>query len=1470
MKNKIKAVPTLFLGLCCFSLSTSSSFALEPIRFDDLAPNLQAELSEIDNNFGTGDKNIVYELKKDENNNLIFEDITGTSPTEGSYTIQFNYPSSETVRVIVAQTDVIDKIEGTYYNIPSVWSGGALVNLGEIDTISGDFVQNYVPNTGGNRGGAIYNNPDKIINHIRGNFIGNYIIGGKGHGGAIGNDGIIQDIEGNFISNYVNSSTGQAYGGAILNYGAINSINGLFVGNYIDTVGSSRYLVAGGAIYNGSLNTMDKIQGTFINNYINTQLSQAAGGVLHNSFSSVVNLIQGNFVGNYVFSKTTLAAGGVIANKDDAIINLIQGTFSDNYAASQDYGGQGGAINNNGTNSYIKEINATFINNHATGLKSAFGGAIVNRSTIDKINSDFIGNYTHVVDNYTRGGAILNSSPPDSIIKEINGNFIKNSVKSDNGGGYGGAISNGGEIDTINGNFEENQAITTGTGNTAGGALFNNGTINSIYGTFIKNSTIANTNQTIGGAIAFSGGTTNLIQGNFNENNIYTLSGIASGGAIGINNSTVNTIEGIFTKNSAISEDNLARGGAIMSNKPFEIINSTFRDNFAQSGTNSALGGAIMALNTDITIKADNGTTLFSGNYTKSSDVIEENAIYINNGSLNLISNNNGSIIFDDTIDGENSYSISIDGDILSNVEFNNLVKNASITLDNTRLHLGVTDEENNTSNVLATSDIQINSGMVDTIDNKYTNYNIQNLTSNNGGKFNIDLDLSKEIQNSDTFTVGENSTGKITLSSFNVIPSKNDSTYIIQVIKAQNDNIQLDFDPNKVINQIGANATSDTIIAESFDLYTTNTRNDSIIVKGMKDTFAEWSNFDTVEDKTFTFVDSSTKFLSEDLSELKGNNITINGVNTTINANNKEFLHKITSEQKISLNNISLINGKEIDNKGEIALNNVNLTSDIVNDNLISASGTTKFEGEIQNNANLNIENAKATFNNSIMGNGNIAIVDSSVNLNNKVQNQNIEITNSDVVVSNSKDFINNSLEINSGNFNVQNLELNNLYLNNLSLTDGTINIISTDADLQNSRMGNIQANSYGINPRGKINVNNINLLSDAKENLTSIKFADYEIQNNIENNVEEITGPIYKYNVSYNTTDEGGYFNFSKGANGSGNTYQAFNPAVFSGAVSSQIGGFLAQSEIQQQGFFFLDKNMKYTKAQRLAMKKENHYAISEGSALYIPKESYKIIPYTTFEKVNLRGGVSVDSISYGTLVGSDSEIYKLKKGFKGVFSPFIGYNGSHQNYDGISTYQNGGFIGATGTLFKNNFFTALTTSAGASTGSASTSFGSDNFTMLTAGIASKTGYNFEFQEGKFILQPSLYLGYSFVNTFDYTTSQNVKIKSDPLHAIQIIPAITFISNTKNGWQPYATVNMVFNAMDKSKFSANDINLPNLSVKPYVQYGVGIQKKWKDRFTAFGQAIVRNGGRNGVSLMFGMNFALGKDYSKKKNTNL
>ena len=312
-------------------------------------------------------------------------------------------------------------------------------------------------------------------------------------------------------------------------------------------------------------------------------------------------------------------------------------------------------------------------------------------------------------------------------------------------------------------------------------------------------------------------------------------------------------------------------------------------------------------------------------------------------------------------------------------------------------------------------------------------------------------------------------------------------------------------------------------------------------------------------------------------------------------------------------------------------------------------------------------------------------------------------------------------------------------------------------------------------------------------------------------------------------------------------------------------------------QYAFNHLDTYTKIPKFDRLTlMNNQNRYAfastdyndnLNSSLRLYNLRENRTsnqgawIRPYAAFESVPLKNGPKVDSITYGTFLGYDSNFHEHKHGWHSVWSTYLGYQGGVVDYKGVSATLNGGVIGLTDTFYKNNFWTAVTLTGGAMLADISTRYGHEDATSLAAALATKTGYNFEFKDGKYILQPIFKASYTFANMLDYRNSAGVRIDAKPLHTVQLNPSLRFIVNCKNGWQPYARVGMVWNLLNETNVNAGGYHLPEMHIKPYVEYGLGIQKLYNHRFTGFGQAMVRNGGRNGIAITLGFRYAIGRD---------
>ena len=1372
--------------------------------------------------------------------------------------------------------------------------GGAILNYRSIGNITGDFIGNYVSSTENDaRGGAIANYWS--IGNITGDFIGNYASSTENvaYGGAIFNSGTIGDITGDFIGNYA-SGKSNAYGGAIDNRGTIGDITGDFIGNYAS---STEDYVQGGAIYNDE-GTIGNITGDFIGNYASSTKANAYGGAIYNdspNSTTTIGDITGDFIGNYASSTNSYAYGGAIFNASSnstATIGDITGDFIGNYVSAPKDSAYGGAIYNNSSTgtATIGDITGDFIGNYASGKSNAYGGAIYTNhydatTTIGDITGDFIGNYALSTKKNACGGAIFNATDyGTATIGDITGDFIGNYAISTNSRVYGGVIYNQGTIGNITGDFIGNYA--SGESFADGGAIYNDeGTIGNITGDFIGNYASSTNSYAYGGAI-------------YNEVNLYKKNAIGD-------------ITGDFIGNYASSTNSYAYGGAIYNNTSIGQLSDegnltggiygSFTGNYAETTSNFylALGGAVYTRK-DMNFIADGNTITFKDNYTKDSRGVIPNAIFVETSSnssptISLIANNSGKILFYDQIDGgkvsgttidrTNHYNLSLTGDGSSTIGLYNDITNANITSDNVS---------------------------IDFINNDTKNYDVVSFNANNT-KLNIDVDLTNKT--SDKITTSNTSTGTVVINSVNFIGATEEAI-TVQVINnnADDSNLQLALGDNihtvdNILNTLTDNVFNDDVFMQEdgINITTTNTANDSLIIYRDKiyDTLELITSKESSGVRNFTFQTADTYNLSQNLSPVTEGTLNINGTDagSVINANG-HTLFDLQNNTTLNISNTTLDNAKDFAINGQnpnavISLTNSSVSNtdgtginSNVNINITADNGKSEFSGnktaiKMNNNSGIislnSINNGNITVNDIIDGSSGYSVnfngdKTSNITINNDIKNAVISLDDTNLYLGREDVFSQSSaLNLNSGNLYLTNNAIGNARVPLLSL-NGTTNL-SVDVDLENEIMDRVTADNYNIADDAVLNVEYLNLISTTEKNNVKILFADEQLSENVQytgdspisyKGTNTVYSPIYKYDVEYSVNEDDGlgYFWFNRAGGGSGNPSDAFNPTVLAQPAAAQSGGQAVISETMHFAFQHADTFSILPSSVRLSIlnNSDNRYAINDTVPFYsrVNNKGFWVRPFTTFESMDLKNGPNVDAVTYGTLIGFDTDFQEFGHGWYGVTSGYVGYNGASLSYSGVDTIMNGGLLGTTQTFYKGNFFSAITLTAGGSAGSSSSKWGSEDFAMLLAGIGSKTGYNIEFNDGKFIVQPLLALNYSFVNTFDYTNAQGVSIKSDPVHNLQINPAIRLIGNLKNGWQPYASVGMVWNVLNSSHVTANDIILPKMSVKPYVEYGLGVQKNWSEKFSAFLQAMVRNGGRTGVALSAGFRWAIGEEPSK------
>ena len=1496
---------------------------------------------------------------------------------EGADLIGFNFynlsNSSETGGAINNQSGYSIGNIASYFieNYTPKGNGGAIYNAGQINSITGDFVQNYATINTSSFGGAISNtNKTGIIGSITSNFIANYVTSSSDvHGGAIHNNYSIGSINGDFIGNYTSSSNNHSYGGAISNRqnGKITDITGNFIGNYtyssadyIDPLNGSKN-ANGGAIANyQDTSTIGHLVGSFIANYALSDNNSANGGAIYNATKgATIGAIIADFIGNYAQGDVS-AQGGAIYNNigttTTARIGSIIGDFKGNHVQSASGGALGGAIYNENTGSgtviaHIGEIYGNFEGNYAYG-DYANGGAIYSsKAIIDSITGNFENNYAIGDDTvYTGGGAVYNI---DSNITFIDSSFLNNATN-----GYGGAIANmqhDNYVQTVINIIAQNQDVEF-TGNTQyadiseqdGIFVVENGESNAIYNeatvnlnakedysiTFNDNIdgnagqiNINSDTENMGGNYIFnsdvSGNTINLqndgtitvgstgslnLDGLTNDDNHGTLNAIndtaqdLSLGAVDLNSDLNFAMDLDISYTSNIQSDTITVDGA----------NST--GNIVISDINLTGGINIEDLEEDFNITqqilygADEYTTITLG-----SDVLDE---YNGTKTRETTGSDEWSgpdINWNDDFGGYTitttiESSISVTGSDSSNILQDSITWAVHVS-EGDKVYTDKADNLALVNQFETTSERNFN---FDTADDEYTVIKdsgttaggklvINGVQNDNGQKSTIN-GTDSDGQRHNLFDITSNQTTVVEINNTQIIGADTVATVGTGNTLALN-NVDIKDNINSIVNNGNLDLTGNNLIDSAisnatasdgtFNLIsgTTTIGNNANVEQGtIKTAAASLLAIDgtvTVTDQldnlgTINVGNTGTLNLNGHNLEITGNivnnnQLNIDGSGTTTNSgtisNNSNMVVSSTfdntgtiegtdgslTNQSDNFNNQSTINQKTFVNDGIATNNGIISAAEITNNNTLTTNSETLIsDSAINNNGTLNYISGSKTIN-DITGNstGNVNISTGGIfTINNTISGTQLSLNNSILRFGQNADISQASaFNVNGGAIDVNDNHLTNTNLGNVNLNEKSD--LAIDFNLSTLQSDTFDANI--TNNGGIFNVSNINFIGAPTQGDIRIHLGDTTNlgRDNVTSDYFELPSimtAIKKFSGSISD----GWLTY----NGAGNKFDDFNPSVVATPIASLVGGMLNQSQVLQDSFYHMERYTKYSLAERTAAEKSARKAASATHQKALPEtaSSMWIKPYGGYEKVDLKNGTEISNTTYGMLYGADTELNDFGNGYKAIVSAFIGYNGGHQSYKNVKINQTGGVLGFTGTLYKDNFFTGITVSTGASSNKASTSYGKDKFSVLTTGIANKTGYNFEFAQGRLIVQPSVFLGFMSVNTSDYKNSAHVKIKSENLNAVQIAPGVEAIANLENNWQPYLGMNIMYNIMDKTQAYADEYLLPEMSVKPYIQYGAGVQKSWGNKFTAFCETTIKNGGRTGVALQTGFRWTFGE----------
>lgn len=1150
-----------------------------------------------------------------------------------------------------------------------------------------------------------------------------------------------------------------------------------------------------------------------------------------------------------------LSWGGAMYNEGTLILDNV--TFNNDIAKTPKAVGGGAmalvATNGNPVSTTIK--NSTFTNNstESNPVYENNGGAIYVYGTSSKLVGDntlkisdslFESNHT----NKTGGAIGVNNLGPSNFEIEIKDTtFTKN-----NSTGYGGAIdvttggtgnvtikldhatfnsnksgSDGGAIAYEKGNITSNIINSTFTNNTAnnGGAIYNG----------IKNLTISNTifdgNKTNdggkGGAI-YNAGNISLSQTEFKQSTdtIYMANDSAA------DFSGTNTLNGSISSENATSE--IKNRGTLILNADNSGYTGTYTQESGQTDVNAS--STFFGGETTIADGVLNWNTLKNYNSTLK---VEKGSLNIGNVSKASLSLNNNSYIKKDTL-----VNINSKGEIKLN--------GGSITLDDNDIWAG---------NISIGDENTVGSGTL----------TIDGLTSNggifaNGGTIDI---ISGRLTASAGDVIKEATTVKI----------KDDA-----LLAVRGGDVTLGATTDWA-SKGGVLLTDGTLTVKDF------ASSNGIFQANSGKLMLENSTFTVGKD---SFINSSVETNIDSNSKLQitdngwvtiGDNDIWNGevslAGGTLNYKRTESTSStmtgdlIATSGNLNLLKNSYINIKSPSNIAQAVSVDIQkgATVEISNGAEFNLDSNDKWNGLIKNELDgiLKTDNvSNSAFGGMLQQNKGVSIFDNNSNItidgkDSYILGGTVEIKNGSALnigsgVADNHFFVSDLNMTNNSALNAMNSVLNKYQISNDMIVEGKNNL-SIDIDGRNKVGDAFIINNLTSNTNGTLNVADFNFIGLAPiDRQFKIRVFDANSINdkvNFTSTDKEIFTPIGYYNLQ---SAGGGWYT---------SNMTRYNPQVFRGQVAT-LASFNNQLMIDDMLLNHVTLDSERLLAQS---KNANIYAstLPQFAPYQYKKEDgglwYK--SYVNFENLSLTQGLKVGNNSYGSLVGADFPVIKLKHGWRLMPTAYIGYNGAHQTFNGVGMYQNGGQGGLMGTFMKDNFIGSVVAYGGGYNNEMSVAGNTDRAGNWFAGTAAKLAYNFH-PTKHFTIQPTAFMSYNIFGRQNWGTDfGSMSMNSGLLNGINVAPGMNFIY-ARESWSVYATFQYMYNINDQVGGRAGNVDLASVKMEHgYIQYGLGVTKTWKDRLNSFFQIVFRNGGRTGVGFQLGLNYTFDwLNPSKTKST--
>ncbi len=191
------------------------------------------------------------------------------------------------------------------------------------------------------------------------------------------------------------------------------------------------------------------------------------------------------------------------------------------------------------------------------------------------------------------------------------------------------------------------------------------------------------------------------------------------------------------------------------------------------------------------------------------------------------------------------------------------------------------------------------------------------------------------------------------------------------------------------------------------------------------------------------------------------------------------------------------------------------------------------------------------------------------------------------------------------------------------------------------------------------------------------------------------------------------------------------------------------------------------------------------------------------------------------------------------------YAGHVGSEQKNNELLIDEKGGFFGVYKKFSFGNFNLLSAFDGGVLTSSAETLMGSDSYTNIWTGGAINMNYNIILDD-TFTIQPGIYVGYTWIQDTEYTSTSGDRIDTDHFHMFEISPSVRAIKHIGNNWFGALHAKYVSFVSAGGDIDVNGVGIADIDHNGFAEYGLTIEKTI-DRFDISANIGRRDGAHTG-----------------------